>query len=201
MKSNFWIVLFSLISVGLSAQLSVGVKGSVIRSDFRVTEVSNPNVSSFSFDDGFGYRVGFVARVDIIKVFIQPELLFTEINAQANASNREGKTAQYKFQLHRFDVPIPIGVKLGDFEVFIAPIASFNLNNGASIFSETYRQGGWNLQGGAGYSIGKFNIQLHYEAALSEFAKSAIIEIGDEIYNVPMNVYNSTYGLSLSYTF
>lgn len=192
-------LLFSGVSV--KAQLEVGLKATLMQSDIGLADLESVNVSEVTINNKLGFKAGLTSRVTILKFYIQPEFVFTQFNAEINATNTDGLEQNNYYLLHRFDVPILAGVKLSDFRFYAGPVASFNLNSATPMFGETWQKGSWNFLAGVGYAIKKFELGVFYEWATENYAERAIITIGNEVYDVPLTVKNSNFGFSLGYFF
>ena len=201
MKKIAVLVTVIFFSVSLKAQLEVGVKGVFMLSDISVSDLESVNVASVEVKNKPGYRVGMASRITVLDFYVQPEFLFTQFNAEIKATNTDGLSQNSYYLLHRFDVPLLLGVKLSDFKIFIGPVATFNLNSAAPMFDETWQKGSWNFMGGFSYTIKKFELGVYYEWATENYAESAMITIGDEVFDVPLTVKNSNFGFSLGYFF
>ena len=201
MKKIAFLVFLLFFGISLKAQLEVGVKGFLMQSDISLSDLESNNVSAVVIKNKPGFRAGFSARVSILKFYMQPELLFTQFNAEINATSADGLSQNRYYLLHRFDVPILVGVKLSDFRIYAGPVASFNLNSAANMFDETWEKGSWNLMAGVGYALGDFELGVYYEWATEHYADNAMITIGDEVYEVPLTVKNSNFGFSVAYSF
>ena len=194
-------VLVVFFSTSLKAQLEVGVNGVFMVSDISVSNLESVNVASVEVKNKPGYRFGLSSRISILDFYVQPEFLFTHFNAELKATNTDGLEQNSFYLLHRFDVPLLMGVKLNDFRIFVGPVATFNLNSAAPMFNETWQKGSWNFMGGFGYALNKFELGVYYEWATGHYAESAMITIGDEVFDVPLTVKNSNFGFSLGYFF
>ena len=183
------------------AQLDIGLKAGINYGDVKISEIENPNISEIFVDNHVGYHFGFFARINIIKFYLQPEVLFTEINADINIHGVNNRQNSVGYKLHRLDVPFPLGIKLGSFRIYAGPVASFNLNSAAEMFNDVYKQGSWSLMGGVGINFWKMDVELKYEGALTEYASEASIKLGDEVHQVPLDVRNSLFVLSIGYKF
>lgn len=198
---NIVVAVFLLGLQSATAQLDIGAKAGLTYGNVQISNIENDNISEIFVDNHIGFQAGFFGRINIIKFYIQPEILFTQINANLNIHSTDNRYKSVKYQLHRLDVPFPLGVKLGSFRIYAGPVASFNLNSAATMFNDVYKQGSWSLLGGVGINFWKMDIELKYEGALTEYATEASVEIGDEVHFVPLDVRNSQFILSLGYKF
>ena len=198
---NILVVVLLLLVLPAFAQLEVGAKAGVNYGNVQISKIENTNISEMLVDNHAGFHFGLFARIDIIKIYLQPEFIFTQINADVNVKGANNVNSREKYQLNRLDVPLSIGLKLGDFRIFMGPVASFNLNPANAMFNDVYSQGSWSLMGGVGFNFWKMNVELKYEGAVTEYSTEASVKLGDEIHEVPLDVRNSQFVLSFGYTF
>ncbi|GEO23702.1 porin family protein [Cyclobacterium qasimii] len=167
MKKVLIILFFSGIGISqLNAQiLSVGPKIGISQGDVQVSD-------GYSGDDSqMGYHVGIFARVNLSAVYIQPEFLYTN-----TGGSFKNNTFSYDADFDRLDVPLMLGLKLGNtFRIQAGPVASYLLNgdikvnDGNSVQqiippTEDFTFG---YQAGVGLDIGNLFLDLKYEGALT----------------------------------
>ncbi len=194
-------IFILLLVQSASAQLEIGVKAGVNFGNIQILNVDNSNISEMNVDNRLGFQFGLLTRINIVKIYIQPEVLFTQLNAEINVTGIDNRENSFSYKLNRIDIPFPIGIKLGAVGIFAGPVASFNLNSANQMFSETYKQGTWSLLGGVSVKFWKMDVEIIYEGALTEFANEASVKLGDEIHAVPLELRNSQFILSLGYKF
>ena len=183
------------------AQLNLGVRAGANLSDLKISSFDHPSIADVKLGSGLGWEAGFYARAKVLDFFVQPEIVLTQIYGDISILANSGTQQNETFQLNRMDVPIPLGFDFGPVCVYLGPVASFNLNSGASIYQEHYNQGTWSLLGGLGVHMGDFMVDLRYQSALMKFANQASINIDDQLYLVDTETRVSQFILSLGYTF
>lgn len=200
MKRIFFITALLVLSTFFAqAQfLTFGVKAGLNATSLKFDEF-NVNVDQLSdikikpHETKFGYHFGVLARVKVLAVFIQPELLFSSvsstINIKGSVQNNINEVAKVKF--NKIDIPILVGMKFGPARVGLGPVASFNItsktdakNQFAEIIkdytkvSNTATFGG---QVGVGLDIlKKITLDVRYEFGLSKLTKG--VKIGSVEY-------------------
>jgi hypothetical protein len=131
--------------------------------------------NTFSSDNKMGYFAGLWARVGAAGIHLQPELYYSEKNTTLKSNS--GQVSDVKFS--SLDVPILVGTKIGaagvGFRLNTGPVASFIINEqqsfdeaAANIFDGDFKGQAFAWQFGAGLDIGKLNVDLRYELALSK---------------------------------
>ena len=167
-----WIILFlSGIGLGhLKAQvLSVGPKIGVSQGDVSVS-------NGFKGDESkMGYHVGAFARINLPVIYLQPEILYTN-----TGGSFQNNTFNYKTDFDRLDVPLMIGLKLGDiFRIQVGPIASYLINGNITAVDggsteqivPPLEEFTFGYQAGIGLDIGNLLVDLKYESALNDSIK------------------------------
>lgn len=162
-------------------------------------EITSPKVSFSPSSYEMGFHFGAFARVKILGVFLQPELIFSQTNAAINL-NPEGfdlsqavsEVKSSKITYNNFDVPVLLGFKLGPAHICAGPVATFKLNSGIDdatkklledidaendidVFTVT-KNATFGAQIGTGLTIAKkVTIDLRYEFGLSKLGDKVTI--------------------------
>ncbi|MDQ8053427.1 MAG: porin family protein [Pedobacter sp.] len=152
----------------LTPSFQFGLKGGLNLSKFSTT-------NTFSSDNQAGYYAGLWARIGAAGIHLQPELYLSGKNATLeNASGQENKV---KFT--SLDIPVLVGTKFGaagiGLRVNTGPVVSFVLNEdqnfsqaAAAAFNGNFKDQTFAWQFGAGVDVGKFGVDLRYEAGISK---------------------------------
>jgi hypothetical protein len=145
-----------------------------------------------------GYHFGAFARIKLLGIFIQPELIFSQTNTTINIQNTDNlftdvTESATSIKYTNFDIPLMVGVKFGPLRLNAGPVASFKLGNSSDAASEEIKQmtnsftavtqkatfGG---QAGVGLDIlGKITLDVRYEFPLSKLGDN--ITLGDYTYS------------------
>jgi len=198
MKLCSSIIALLLSTIGY-AQLDLGISGRLNYSNLLFKEISSPAIVKISGEPSAGFSGGVFLRANILQLYLQSEFVFTQLNSQIVVDDALGNSYSYMNKLNRFDIPILIGIKLGKFTISAGPVANFNLNSGSEIFKDNYNQGSWAVQGGIGYTFGKFCLSVRYEDAISPFADQVKIRIGQEFFPFEIESRNAQAILCLGY--
>lgn len=173
------------LSVASNAQfIRFGVKGGVSSSKVKFDKeyLSVNSVDDFLVEQGdskLGLHFGVFGRIQVMGLFIQPEVLFTQTKGEVKLS--EGTTAEYylKQKFNKFDIPVMVGWKFGPARIGLGPVASFvvgesdGLKDKIKEFNDTvkndFKGATFGYQIGVGLDILKFaTIDLKYEGNLSK---------------------------------
>ncbi len=172
-----WVFIFCLTLGSIQAQIDLGVKAGVNAPGIRlenfktsagaIEELQSP-------DRHFGFHLGAFAKINALLLFIQPEVLYTNLNANVHALEA-GNKQNLNLNFHRLDIPVLIGKKIGPVRLMVAPVYSINLDSSNEISRDDLEAGSFGYQAGVGVEFGKFHVDLKYEGHFSETARSIII--------------------------
>ncbi|MBN1988671.1 MAG: PorT family protein [Bacteroidales bacterium] len=178
------------LSVVSNAQfIRFGVKGGVSSSNVKFDKTTLEGVSTadgaknFLVEQGdskLGLHFGVFGRIQVMGLFIQPEVLFTQTKGEVKLS--EGTNAEYylKQKFNKFDIPVMVGWKFGPARVGLGPVASFVVGESDGLkdkieklsteaVKNDFKGATFGYQIGVGLDILKFaTIDLKYEGNLSK---------------------------------
>ena len=121
------LLAFIFAGMNLSAQnASFGIKGGLnygATGEYEsFSDVSGDFTSSF--EDGenkTGFHAGLFAQFEVLGIFIQPELMYTELNTEYSA---------FDYKLSKIDAPVLVGINiLGPLNIKPGPSFQYILNN------------------------------------------------------------------------
>ncbi|MEX0883936.1 MAG: porin family protein, partial [Cyclobacteriaceae bacterium] len=174
-----WTLILSLnflllLNVGrLSAQeFSIGPKLGVSQGNIKVngTEFSSGN-------EKLGYHLGLFARLGGNRIFIQPEVLYTNTGGEFY-SQQNNTNITYTASFDRLDIPMMAGFKFARvLRVQAGPVMTFILDSeftssGQSIVDPDYNSSTLGYQAGIGLDIANMILDFKYEGALGKHADS-----------------------------
>lgn len=201
MKRIFLIALFIVPFTMLSnAQIKFGIKGGITTTSIKADDVINVD-NQAEFDQlivkgknaKVGFQGGIMARITLLKLYVQPELLFTstggevEVTTLNNGVNLGTEIREQQFR--QLDIPIMVGYKLGPLRLQGGPVGTIVLSSDPALdmfqnvdVKEEFNGATWGYQVGLGLDIGKkLTIDAKYEGNLSKLADG--VNIGDSSYN------------------
>jgi len=182
------------------AQLKFGVKAGITSTSIKVDEVITVDDASDIQElaiEGKNAKVGFqggvFARITILKLYVQPELLFTstsgdvQVTSLLNDVQVESVIREQKFR--QIDFPIMVGYKFGPARVQLGPVGTIMLSTDPSLdgfmnmdYKEEFNGATWGYQVGVGLDIfKKITIDVKYEGNLSKLGDG--VKIGGETRN------------------
>ncbi len=182
--------------------LDFGIKAGVNSSNIKVDDINDAIIESVNgSSSNFGYHAGAFARLNLLLLYVQPEILYTNINGKVTVTEKTGGTSDYDYNQHRMDIPIMVGLKLGPAGIFAGPILSYNLQSPSEIFESTYKKGTWGYQVGAGVKLFGILAELKYEGNFGSSADQATIPVAGSDYTFDIDKRTPQVILSLGYAF
>ena len=183
-----------------NAQLKFGVKGGITSTSIKVDDVIQID-NQDEFDQlvvkgknaKVGFQGGVFARLTIVKLYIQPELLFTstsgEIEVSAIGGTQDGITKIREQKFRQIDFPIMVGYKAGPLRLQAGPVGTIMLSSDPALdmfedisVKEEFNGATWGYQVGIGFDLfKKVTIDVKYEGNLSKLADG--VNIGEQNYN------------------
>lgn len=194
------ILLLALIAFHLSnAQfIRFGLKGGVSSTNVkfdRSTYTSSDGLQKFAVEQGdskMGIHLGLFGRIQIVGLFIQPELLFTHSQGEVVLNDVTASKVYNETQkFNKIDIPVLVGWKFGPARFGIGPVASVMMSEKdglkdrlndltASSVESNFKKATFGYQIGVGLDIlKKVTLDVRYEGNLSKLG-SGITLGGDE---------------------
>jgi hypothetical protein len=122
-----------------------------------------------------GWHAGLYARLKVLMVYVQPELVYTRLSNEVTFTDGQGQIgAAVADPVSRIDVPVQVGVKLGFLRAFVAPVWSANVNSFDDLRNfDPQTSGTWGAQAGVGLQLGKkVQLNLRYEGNLTSYTSN-----------------------------
>lgn len=183
-----------------NAQLKFGVKGGITSTSIKADDVIKVSDQT-EFDElvvkgknaNIGFQGGVFARLTIVKLYIQPELLFTstsgEVEISAIGGTQDGITKVREQEFRQIDFPIMLGYKAGPLRLQAGPVGTIMLSSDPALdmfedvsVKEEFNGATWGYQVGIGFDLfKKVTIDVKYEGNLSKLADG--VNIGEQNYN------------------
>ncbi|MDR4955018.1 porin family protein [Chryseobacterium sp. ES2] len=149
----------------------IGVKGGA---NFTKTSTE----SSLEGKYGFGYQAGVMTRMDLGKLYVQGEALFSK--RKTTYESQDGSSS--KLSWNAIDIPVVVGykfIKTDDFNVriFAGGVYSYAFNNNVSTSQallesfKKFDKSNIGVTGGLGLDYKNFTVDLRYETGLTSISK------------------------------
>lgn len=164
------------------SQIKFGVRGGVNFDNVKM--VKQPEDVKISYDKGMGFHFGLTSQIELLGIYVQPELLFSTVTNDVTLDNlsTNGLDEIGKQRFNKVDVPILAGIKINKLKLGAGPVFTKIVNTKSDILDEQVRRSatvGYQL--GAGLDFDKFNIELRYEGNLSKYGTG--VKIGNSVYD------------------
>ena len=188
MKKIITLAIISLISASTFAQTKGFTAG--LRLGTNLSQVRGNDLSMTSGNTVFNFRhnenraFGFVGGVFMRfgrTVFLQPEILVSQKGGKYDLITDNGNnTKTIDFRMTNLDLPLLVGVKLGDvLRINAGPIATFNIGNDGKLgdaiteasgesVEQIYKKAVFGYQAGVGFDIGQINVDVRYEGNVND---------------------------------
>lgn len=196
------IILLAVMAFNLAnAQfLRFGFKAGVSSTNVKFDDIKNiessDGLKEYAIKQGdskMGFHAGLYGRIQLLGLFVQPELLFTHSQGEvvlADVTASQLYTETQKF--NKIDIPVIVGWKFGPARIGVGPVASFMLSESdglkdklSSISTEAtennFRKATFGYQIGVGLDIlKKITLDVRYEGNLSKLGNG--ITLGGKDY-------------------
>ena len=206
MKRIILISSLAILFLNLSAQMDFGIKGGLNISNVKASEILTDDYRINPAASGnLGYHVGGFLRASMVGIFIQPELYFSSLSSEFKVEDLSGTgTADQlvKQKIGRIDVPVLVGVKLGNFRLGLGPVGSIIVSDESDLdditgYEATLKSATFGYQLGAGVDIWKISIDLRYEGNLTKLGDH--LDIGGKTINLDNRVRQIIISLGISF--
>ncbi|HUW06490.1 MAG TPA: porin family protein [Williamwhitmania sp.] len=177
MKRYSLILLFVFLTVGIAnAQLfKFGIKAGVSSSRVKFSEIDlGNNLVAKEGNSITGMHFGVVSRVQLLGLFVQPELYFSSTGGDIKIVDISTGVETVRTQkFNKIDIPVLVGWKFGPARVGIGPVASIVISDKAVLkdytgYDEQFNKATFGYQVGVGLDIWKIGFDLRYEGSLSK---------------------------------
>jgi hypothetical protein len=156
-----------------TAQLSRGITVGYHLADVRVSfnPLIDPTFTPVAAGRA-GYHVGGFYRGSAGLLYVQPQAWITGLNQQFIIEDGSFTPEVVDWSLIRFDVPVEVGVKVGPFTGFVAPVYSLSLAEAGGLNLTNPGKGSWGGHVGVGLKLGGLQVSARYEGSLSAFGQT-----------------------------
>lgn len=163
MKNNVLSLICILASMSCFAQF--GVKAGLnfnSNGELREIVTVGENILEDKGDAKVGYHVGAYYNIDLGKLYLRPEVVYTKTKSEYGSSS---------YDMSKIDVPVLLGIKvIGPLSVFAGPAFQYTLDNdleNATVSDvENDLTVGFNF--GAAVKIGNIGLDVRYERGFTE---------------------------------
>lgn len=177
-----WILssLFALISIGLSAQVDLGLRAGAGLAKAGINDFESAMQAIESIEDAereLSFHAGLYLKIKTPLLFIQPEVIFSQISQSVNASQGGNNPARsLELDLSRVDIPVLIGKSFGPLRLMAGPVYSANVSDLTGDIESDLESGTFGYQLGLGLEFKKLIIDVRYEGAFNPWASNLVID-------------------------
>jgi hypothetical protein len=207
MKKLLVLLLAVFITLPAISQIKFGLKVGASTTSISMADAKTVTSGGASYlldkaeGANYGFHGGIFIRVNISKLYIQPEVLFaTRSNEyQFKKIGTLVDSAKVKQTINKLDIPLMIGVKLGPVRINAGPVGSLNIGSPKELINdpdikELYATMTFGYQAGVGLDLfKKLTIDLRYEGSLSQYQS--------KLGNIALDDRPNAFLLSLGYMF
>ncbi len=177
---------------GIKAGLNYNQNGDL---SFRQVQTAGEDVIAGS-DGKVGFHVGFFGKLDLPKIYLKPELVYTKTKSSYDV---DGATNDY--DISKLDLPVLLGYKIiGPLSIFAGPAFQYTLNNdldGLEV-DDVKNDFTVGLNVGVAVSVGNIGVDVRYERGFSEneanFIGNNVTDIAGRVDSRPSQII---FGLSV----
>ena len=192
MKKLILIITTVLCTQAAFAQFDFGVKAGLNLNKIHTDAGSLGNNYRESLDSKTGFSAGIFARIGD-KIFVQPEVLYTERNGKIEAITGGLYDVKYK----SVDVPVLVGFKLLEFlRINAGPVANIKLSESGKLKDdlnqEAFKNATFGYQAGAGLSFGPIDIDVRKDGSLGNISSK---HFQDQKFNQRLDGWQVSLGL------
>ncbi len=212
MKKLLSVIIVVFVSLPLFSQVNFGLKAGLSTTSLTMetlkTLTSGETQYTVEALEGanYGFHGGIFVRINVMKFYIQPELLFTSRTDEYTITELAETPVESisKQQFNKLDLPVMLGFHLGPVRINAGPSASLLINSPKDLiddpdFEAMYSELTFGYQAGVGVDLlKKLTIDLRYEGSLQKYQTQIENLTGD---NVKLDDRPNAFLLSLGFMF
>jgi hypothetical protein len=188
MKTKNLLIAAFIMTLSLSAraQMSYGLRVGISSSNIKLENSSSADYKIDYSRGDIGYHFGVIAKLKIVKFFVQPELLFSTAKVDMSYTGSDDSTRLGRQVFNSLDLPIMVGIKLSAFKLEVGPVGTLLLSTKSSLLDEQNVDQDLNnmtigYQAGIGVELGGLIIDAKYQGNLSKLGTG--MDIGNTTVN------------------
>jgi len=195
MPTKLKTLLYVLIMMSMSSVVWAQVystdyqAGAILKIVSAKMNINSELVSTSNTESEVGYQFGGFYRVNIDRIYVQPELLFSKIKTQLVFNDYNGVSGfnpLAQFEFNTLEIPVNIGYRIGNLRLMMGPSFSILLSGERSFLNEVekvtseYNRTNFMWHWGIGGDFQRIFIDIKYESGLSKTGESLSNLIGRE---------------------
>ena len=184
-KLTVILILVTVTMTSAFSQLKFGVRGGLNFNNVKMEQQANEPIQ-ISYDKGMGFHFGLTSQLQILNLYIQPEVMFSTVTNDVTLDDirTNGIEEVTKQRFNKFDIPIQVGLKFGAFKIGAGPVATRVLKSRSDLLDKYEMQSSAatiGYQFGLGFDFDKFNIEMRWEGNLSNLGTG--VKVGGTVYD------------------
>jgi hypothetical protein len=183
MKTKFLLIVLFFVAFNLTtdAQIKWGIRAGISSSNMKLDKISN-NGYTLEYNKGnYGWHAGLIGKIKVLKLFVQPELLYSTSNVDISYSS-SGSNKEYgsqKFQ--KIDLPVMVGFKVAIFKLQVGPVGTLMLNSKSKLLDknnvdQNVQGATIGFQAGIGVELTSLLLDFKYEGNLSKLGSGMNVD-------------------------
>lgn len=176
-----FVIIMAMVALPGMAQLNYGLKAGVSSTSITMDDIKtvSSGTQSYSIEKlegmNYGFHAGLFARVEILKFFVQPELLFSTRTTEYKVTDiLSSDVEEVKQRFSKIDLPVMVGVKFGPARINAGPVGTLLINTPEELIDDPdleviYGRMSFGYQAGVGIDISKLTVDLRYEGSLKKY--------------------------------
>jgi hypothetical protein len=195
MKKIIIVLLAAFISIPALPQVfKFGIKGGMQSTDLPVYDITSGSTAIEAVKTAsWGFHAGAFARIKLLAIYLQPEVVFTTNTFDYNVTENAVETLKEQ-KFSRLSVPLLVGVKLGPVRINAGPAAAIQIGSPEALvndpdFENLYAGAVWGFQAGLGVDLLKrLTIDARYAGPFSSEVFGETIAIGSQTFKLDQGV-------------
>lgn len=181
------IVCFVFLSHITEAQFKFGMRAGISSSNLKMDDVileenGDEKYKIMAGETEVGFHGGFIARVQVLSFYVQPELLLSNTGGKVKVKDLvSGETKIKEQNFNRVDIPIIAGYRFGGdnlgLRFQVGPVANIIIDSKSDLidaadYSQKFKSATWGYQAGVGIDLWNIGFDIKYESNLSDLGES-----------------------------
>jgi hypothetical protein len=209
MKTTIKITLLTLLVAFINttngiSQIRFGIVGGInvvkVKADDFLASGSDYKIK-FSNSSRMGYHAGVISQIKIWHLFVQPQLVYTNIRNDIYVENINTQAEDLREHvINRIDLPVLLGYRWSIFKLETGPVASVVISDKSELkditdYDITLSKATIGFQAGLGLDVSKLSLDFKYEGNLSKLGNG--ITVNGENYNFDSRARQFIFSIAL----
>jgi len=192
------LVMIALIIAKADAQsITGGITAGVSTGSVKISEIPGSFSNVIKGNNILGVNAGVFAKVDLLPVYIKPQLLINYRHGMVAIYQNETISEQENFTMEKLEIPLLIGLKIiGPVSIEAGPVYNYVLHSTDNFGGTdvTLKKSGLGFRAGAGVDLGRLNLFVNYQGIANKSSGSADVSTyqspGELIFGIGLGLGN-----------